>query len=61
MVLVVVMRDVVTVVALAIVTITLVEGVGTATAVFGRIVDVIFGVNIVVIARQGDTERTLTA
>ena len=50
MVLVVVMRDVVTVVALVIVTITLVEGVTTVTVVFGRTVDAIIDVSIVIMS-----------
>ena len=50
MVLVVVMRDVATVVALVIVTITLVESVTTVTAVFGRTVDVIIDVIIVIVS-----------
>ena len=48
MVLVVVMCDVAMVVALVIVIITLVEGVTTVTVVFGRTVDVIVGVSIVI-------------
>ena len=65
MVLVVVMCDVAMVVALVIVTVTLVEGVAIATAVFGRTVDVILDVRIVIasviIVSVINTERALTA
>ena len=50
MVLVVVIRDVVTVAALAIATITLIEGVTIVTAVFGRTVGVVVGFSIVIVS-----------
>ena len=52
MVLVVVMRDVVTDVALVIVTVTLVEGVTTATVVFGSTVDVIIDISIAILSAR---------
>ena len=52
MVLVVVMRGVATVVALVIVTITLIEGVTTVTAVFCRTVDVIIDASIAIVSAR---------